>query len=290
VSEPPDVNDPSYPQWYAKLQKVTEILHKKYMRKLAKKLKAQRVNAMSSEFPSIDTPSNQCFDDNKLPAIPQTPLPRPDTGLSHPYMLQQMSPPQFVPNGHSSSEQSDDASQRLSELKQINDTQQQIIDKMTKESKRIKNQNGNLENIAKKQINEISKIDEKLKEQSILLIALREENRKMNARYQQLQKEYAAQMDAQKHLQIGNNEQSSVQLCEDMNAEDIGKWIVGLDVERYSHYYAQIVINMEKEGIDGSCLDELDKDDLYRLGITKFKDKIDVMKKIKTFVRQNKFQ
>merc|ERR1712204_105895 len=122
------------------------------------------------------------------------------------------------------------------------------------------------------------------KEQSILLIALREENRKMNARYKQLEEQYAAQMDAQ------TNEQSSVQLCEDMNAEDIGKWIVGLDVKRYSHYYAQIVINMEKEGIDGTCLNELDKDDLYRLGITKFKDKIDVMKKIKMFVRQNKFQ
>merc|ERR1719411_1691783 len=73
-----------------------------------------------------------------------------------------------------------------------------------------------------------------------------------------------------------------------MNAEDIAKWIIGLDVDRYSHYYAKIVANMEKEGIDGNCLDELEKEDLYRLGITKFKDKRDVLKKIKEFVQQSK--
>ncbi len=44
---------------------------------------------------------------------------------------------------------------------------------------------------------------------------------------------------------------------------------------------------MINEGIDGTCLKDLEKNDLHRLGITQFKDKRDIFNAIQEFINKD---
>merc|ERR1712228_789194 len=268
------------------------------MKKLAKKLQEQTPietsqTAQNAEFPSI-TPFDHNVD-NYLPSIPPTPLPPQDINNQR----KDITPSMIFKNMQNNQQHLDNLNnlqQRVLDLQKTNERQHGIIEKLMMEGSTIKKANGNLESIATKQINDICQIDKKLKEQQILIIALKNENVSIHEKYKQLQTKHSAKMEEQKELEIKYNalkSKQSVHSLEDcdhsqMNAEDIAKMIISWNVERYSHYYVKIVANMKKEGIDGNCLDELEKSDLYRLGITLFKDKRDIFKKIKELVHKKK--
>ena len=74
-----------------------------------------------------------------------------------------------------------------------------------------------------------------------------------------------------------NNKNNNYQLW---NAHDITSWIIKLNESKYIKYKDDLLSNMTTEGIDGSSLKDLDINDLHRLGISGFKDKKYIFKKI----------
>ena len=71
------------------------------------------------------------------------------------------------------------------------------------------------------------------------------------------------------------------------NGMDVVKWIISLDKERYLKYAEDLVMNVEKEEVDGSCLNDLDVNDLHRLGVTGFKDKKYIFKAIQKLIHDD---
>eukprot|EP01084_Bolivina_argentea_P051048 93903_1 len=70
-------------------------------------------------------------------------------------------------------------------------------------------------------------------------------------------------------------------------AEEVVYWIININKARYNKYFKNLMRNMAKENIDGHCLDDLDKTDLHRLGITDFKDKRDIYQSIQQLIKGN---
>lgn len=70
------------------------------------------------------------------------------------------------------------------------------------------------------------------------------------------------------------------------NAMDIVNWIINLDQDRYCKYTERLVESLMREEIDGSCLKDMDKNDLHRLGITAFKDKRDVFEELQVLTER----
>eukprot|EP01083_Nonionella_stella_P004454 12890_1 len=70
-------------------------------------------------------------------------------------------------------------------------------------------------------------------------------------------------------------------------AKDLVHWIINLDELRYTQYAQSLMSNLVKEEIDGSCLKDLEKNDLHRFGITKFKDKRDIHQSIQELVSEH---
>ena len=68
------------------------------------------------------------------------------------------------------------------------------------------------------------------------------------------------------------------------DANMIVEWIMWIDISRYVKYKDILLINMNKERIDGTCLKDLDKNDLHRLGVEQFKDKRDLYEEIQQLV------
>ena len=66
--------------------------------------------------------------------------------------------------------------------------------------------------------------------------------------------------------------------------KDIVSWIINIDNGRYLRYKDNLLKYMKEEEIDGSCLIDLDDDDLFRFGVKPFKDKINLLKCIKELV------
>ena len=62
------------------------------------------------------------------------------------------------------------------------------------------------------------------------------------------------------------------------NANDLVDWIVAVHESRYSKYKDVLL------RIDGTCLRDLDKNDLYYLGIESFKDRAEIYKKIQELI------
>ena len=74
----------------------------------------------------------------------------------------------------------------------------------------------------------------------------------------------------------------------DWSSKDIADWIVSIDKVKYYKYYDDLLNNLSKEGIDGQCLYELDKNDLYRLGIVSFTDKNNIFMAIRRLIGNGK--
>ena len=72
------------------------------------------------------------------------------------------------------------------------------------------------------------------------------------------------------------------------DANMIVEWIVLMDISRYGKYKDVLLRNMSKERIDGTCLKDLDKNDLHRLGVEQFKDKRDLYEEIRQLVGKDK--
>ena len=91
--------------------------------------------------------------------------------------------------------------------------------------------------------------------------------------------------DDSKNMMINDFEEDNKR----WNLKKTAEWIQNIDKQRLNKYN-KLIDNMTKEGIDGSCLQYLDKNDLHRLGITKFKDKLIVLKAIKQLLTKESDQ
>eukprot|EP01084_Bolivina_argentea_P051050 93906_1 len=67
--------------------------------------------------------------------------------------------------------------------------------------------------------------------------------------------------------------------------EDVVNWIININKGKYNKYFNDLMRNMVKENIDGDCLNDLDKTDLHRLGITDYKDKRDIYQSIQQLIK-----
>jgi len=64
-------------------------------------------------------------------------------------------------------------------------------------------------------------------------------------------------------------------------------WIVSLDRHSYAQYEAKLMANLQKEGVDGSCIDaEITSTELVRWGITQCKHYRNVLKHINTLIAE----
>jgi len=72
------------------------------------------------------------------------------------------------------------------------------------------------------------------------------------------------------------------------NTKEIVVWIVERDKERYKKYTDQLMENMMKEGIDGKCLEKIDKNDLHRFGIEQFSDKCDIFNSLQELIKTSR--
>eukprot|EP01084_Bolivina_argentea_P277260 473297_1 len=70
------------------------------------------------------------------------------------------------------------------------------------------------------------------------------------------------------------------------NYQHIADWIVNINRKQYSKYYETLTHGMKMEDIDGSCLQDLNKNDLHRLGVSSFKDKRDIYNAIQDLVQK----
>eukprot|EP01084_Bolivina_argentea_P059403 108486_1 len=68
---------------------------------------------------------------------------------------------------------------------------------------------------------------------------------------------------------------------DNLNAKELVDVIVSLNEKRYQKYKDGLVKKFIEEGVDGSCLNQLTKEDLYGFGITNYKDKIAIYNAIK---------
>ena len=55
------------------------------------------------------------------------------------------------------------------------------------------------------------------------------------------------------------------------NGDDVVNWIVSLDEENYNRYRETLSKRILEEGIDGGCLEDLEFNDLDRIGISLLK-------------------
>merc|ERR1712048_1553405 len=200
--------------------------------------------------------------------------------------------PPVVPSA-AADELSQSTQSKLAEMEQQNEHQKQIIDRLLMEQQQITSTKDNLQRIVVNQLNQISKFGQQYDEQELLCIALRNNNEEIMQKYGQLEAAHARICKEHEELkgqynalrQVEDEKEREADPLKIMNTEETVEWIVGLDKQRYGKYYDVLMDNMQKEGIDEDCLPDLCKDDLYRLGVVQFKDKRDIMKSIRQFVK-----
>eukprot|EP01084_Bolivina_argentea_P254949 428717_1 len=74
------------------------------------------------------------------------------------------------------------------------------------------------------------------------------------------------------------------------NSTEVINWIINIDLKRYNKYYNTLVNNIINEEIDGSCLCDLERNDMHRLGIIKFKDKRDILNEIQKLINNKELK
>eukprot|EP01084_Bolivina_argentea_P059399 108476_1 len=106
-----------------------------------------------------------------------------------------------------------------------------------------------------------------------------EQMRENKERFDNLQNEY---YKLKKH---NNDRDAKLKLkknkYDELNAKELVNVIVSLNERRYQKYKDGLVKKFIEEGVDGSCLNQLTKEDLYGFGITNYKDKIAIYNAIK---------
>ena len=95
-------------------------------------------------------------------------------------------------------------------------------------------------------------------------------------------KEYKMQLDQlqNKYDELYRRTHIDTNNYRNWDANTITDWIVGLDKE-YQGYEEILRMNLNQESLDGSCLAELDKNDLHRFGIKGYKHKSGILRHIK---------
>eukprot|EP00486_Rosalina_sp_Unknown_P014547 CAMPEP_0201579752 /NCGR_PEP_ID=MMETSP0190_2-20130828/27546_1 /ASSEMBLY_ACC=CAM_ASM_000263 /TAXON_ID=37353 /ORGANISM="Rosalina sp." /LENGTH=411 /DNA_ID=CAMNT_0048014641 /DNA_START=1138 /DNA_END=2374 /DNA_ORIENTATION=- len=91
----------------------------------------------------------------------------------------------------------------------------------------------------------------------------------------------------EKYKRLLNSKDNETKEFENWGCDDVVKWIMNLDGRKYKKYENDLTKNIKTENIDGQCLESLDKGDLHRLGVTDFKDKKDLLQRIKDLVTPN---
>jgi len=233
-----------------------------------------------AEYPTIvDPESDEKQHDIDFFELPETPQPIDNVKEAMPVQYNVLSPPLTL------------LQQKCLELQRKNEEQTALIQKFLMEQHHVNLQ----KTIVAQKINEIAEIAKKTEEMMAMIVMLKNENHQIRTNYNKLQSIHQQTMDEYKDLEIKyialkakHNEGDKVQNHSEFDAQDITKWIVGLDEERYSKYGADLLANLKKEGIDGTCLGELDKHDLHRMGITRFKDKRDVFKALQQLINAEK--
>ena len=87
-------------------------------------------------------------------------------------------------------------------------------------------------------------------------------------------------MRTNKQLQIQYQQAIKSKNYQLWSTSEVISWIINLDEDRYTKYKKELITSMNNERFDGTCLDELEIDDLHRLGITGFKDKKEIFNAI----------
>lgn len=84
-----------------------------------------------------------------------------------------------------------------------------------------------------------------------------------------------------KYNKLNNLNDNEKDCWKEWDVMDVVNWIISLDQGRYIKYKQVLMNNLRKEEIDGSCLSDIDKNDLHRFGVTSFKDKGHLCAKLK---------
>eukprot|EP01084_Bolivina_argentea_P126562 224082_1 len=122
-----------------------------------------------------------------------------------------------------------------------------------------------------------------MKELQLKYDQVNQNNKKLNEEYKELHYELQQIKKTLRKSKI--NEKSFVK----WDYDQIADWIVSLDSE-HEVYEKVLKENLKKEGVDGSLLPELERNDLHRFGIVRLKHKISIMKHIKRVSAQQKAQ
>ena len=108
----------------------------------------------------------------------------------------------------------------------------------------------------------------------------------LEAKHDSLQIKYLSLNGKYKELLNAVSVTDKLQHFESRKSEDVIRWIMSLEGAKYKKYEDVLSENVQTENVDGTCLSSLDKGDLHRLGVTDFKDKKDLLLRIKELVQQ----
>ena len=92
--------------------------------------------------------------------------------------------------------------------------------------------------------------------------------------------------DKYNKLNSSNVDQS---IYREWDSDSIIDWILSLN-EEYKKYEQSLRTKMKSEGIDGSLLSQIERNDLDRFGVKELKDKIFIIQKIKRLTEDNKIE
>eukprot|EP01084_Bolivina_argentea_P059400 108479_1 len=81
--------------------------------------------------------------------------------------------------------------------------------------------------------------------------------------------------DREENLRLKKNK------YDDLGPSELVDVIISIDEQRYGKYRDKLLKRFIEEGVDGSCLKQLSKEDLYAFGITNYKDKLAIYNSIK---------
>ena len=158
-------------------------------------------------------------------------------------------------------------------------------DMLQQEMQRLRQQNQTLIQENQKKDHEVQDMKQKIKEHQEYKIEMERKYKQVNEANSKLNeecKEYQLNLQEMtgKYNKLLRKSRINEEEYENWDSDLICDWIVSLDKE-YERYEDKLRTNMKKEGMDGSVLGELDKNDLHRFGVENIKHKIAMIKHIK---------
>ena len=162
------------------------------------------------------------------------------------------------------------------------ESQQLEIDKLKQRIKILAEQDVKNKQEIKKWSNKLAVSQQNEKNLRAKYDELSNDFKSLEIKHDGLENEYfALDQKYEELLKAKNNESKQ---AESWDCDNVAKWIMNLDGGKYKKYENFLTKNINIENIDGQCLEHLDKGDLHRLGVTDFKDKVDLLQKIKHLV------